>query len=125
MEKRVRFRYVERSVKGGTIAFELPDAASRSAFDKVIKDLYPDLEATSSEIRNGSDTVLLKIKDKRANEIKKMAVEQSVETIRNRVDQFGVTEPEIIPEGNDRIVIQLPGIKESDRKNCPARIQTR
>ena len=55
------------------------------------------------------------MKDKRAEELKKLAVEQSLETIRNRIDQFGVTEPDIIPEGNDRMVIQLPGIKDSAR----------
>ena len=38
-----------------------------------------------------------------------MAVEQSLETIRNRVDQFGVAEPVIMPQGEDRIVVQLPG----------------
>jgi len=42
-------------------------------------------------------------------------VEQSLETIRNRVDQFGVSEPEIIPQGKDRILIQLPGVKDPQR----------
>jgi preprotein translocase subunit SecD len=59
--------------------------------------------------------VTLKINDKRAAEIKKLAVEQSLETIRNRVDQFGITEPEIIPQGVDRIIVQLPGIKDTAR----------
>jgi len=48
-------------------------------------------------------------------ELKKLTVEHSVETIRNRVDQFGVAEPEIIPEGDNRIMIQLPGIKDPER----------
>ena len=39
----------------------------------------------------------------------------SLETIRNRVDQFGIAEPEIIPEGDNRILIQLPGIKDPER----------
>jgi len=42
-------------------------------------------------------------------------VEHSLETIRNRVDQFGITEPEIVPQGEDRILIQLPGIKDPER----------
>ncbi len=44
-----------------------------------------------------------------------MTVEHSLETIRNRVDQFGIAEPEIIPEGENRILIQLPGIKDPER----------
>jgi preprotein translocase subunit SecD len=42
-------------------------------------------------------------------------VVQGVETIRNRIDQFGVREPQIIAEGEDRIVVQLPGVKDQQR----------
>jgi preprotein translocase subunit SecD len=37
------------------------------------------------------------------------------EVIRNRIDEFGVTEPEIIAQGNDRIVVQLPGVRDIER----------
>ncbi|MDI6726958.1 MAG: protein translocase subunit SecD, partial [Smithellaceae bacterium] len=57
----------------------------------------------------------LTINDRRRTELKKHAVDQSLETIRNRVDQFGISEPEIIPEGQDRIIVQLPGIKDAER----------
>jgi preprotein translocase subunit SecD len=115
MSNKIRFDAIESTSKTDSVSFELPDSASRSAFEKVMKDSYPDLEVTSSEIRQGREVVILRIKNKRAEEIKKMAIEQSLETIRNRVDQFGITEPEIIPEGEDRIVIQLPGIKDTER----------
>ncbi|MCX7635435.1 MAG: protein translocase subunit SecD, partial [Syntrophales bacterium] len=115
MEKKIRFRLLEKAEKPGTVAYELPDRSSREAFEKVMKDNYPDLEVAGSEIRDGRETLQVRIKEKRVGELKKHAVEQSLETIRNRVDQFGVTEPEIIPEGNDRIVIQLPGIKDTAR----------
>jgi len=44
-----------------------------------------------------------------------MAVDQAVETITNRIDQFGVAEPDIRPQGRDRILVQLPGIKDPKR----------
>jgi preprotein translocase subunit SecD len=113
MDKKVRFRYLDKGDRAKTIAYELPDAPSRTAFEKIVHDSFPDLEQASSETREGREVIALKIKDRRAEDIKKNAVEQSLETIRNRVDQFGVTEPEIIPEGRDRIVIQLPGIKDT------------
>ena len=47
--------------------------------------------------------------------IKTNAVNQSLEILRNRIDQFGVAEPIIIRQGDDEIVIQLPGIKDSKR----------
>src|SRR5262249_14421730 len=41
------------------------------------------------------------------------ALSQAVEVMRRRVDQFGVAEPVIQPEGNDRILIQLPGLSDA------------
>lgn len=47
--------------------------------------------------------------------IKNHAVNQSLEILRNRIDQFGVAEPVLIRQGEDEIVIQLPGVKDPDR----------
>ncbi|NLB56593.1 MAG: hypothetical protein GX811_12690, partial [Lentisphaerae bacterium] len=46
------------------------------------------------------------------------AREQALEIIRNRVDSTGIAEPMIYPEKADRVVIQLPGLKEEDRENA-------
>ncbi len=114
MDKRVRFKLRERTKEGATF-FEFPDVPSRDAFEKLIKNDFPDLEIATSEMADGKGVVSLKINAKRAGDIKKMAVEQSLETIRNRVDQFGISEPEIIPQGVDRIIVQLPGVKDPAR----------
>jgi len=114
MDKRVRFKLRDRT-KDKDMSFEFPDTSARDAFDKLLKNEYPDLEIATSEMVEGKGTVTLKIKDRRTAEIKKMAVEQSLETIRNRVDQFGISEPEIIPQGVDRIIVQLPGVKDTAR----------
>jgi preprotein translocase subunit SecD len=47
--------------------------------------------------------------------LRDLAVRQGVETIRNRVDQFGVAEPTITRQGTDRILIQLPGLQDPER----------
>ncbi|MCF8054055.1 MAG: protein translocase subunit SecD, partial [Deltaproteobacteria bacterium] len=105
----------EQQSTGKALVFELPDAPSRTAFDYAIREGFPDLVIASSAVIGGRDVVKLQFSDKRSAELAKMAVEQSLETIRNRIDQFGVTEPEIIPEAANRIVLQLPGIKEPAR----------
>jgi preprotein translocase subunit SecD len=110
MENRIRFKMNDQ-----TKVFEFPDVASRDAFDKLLQDRYPDLETISGGTVDGVGLVSLQYNEKRATEIKKMAVEQSLETIRNRIDQFGISEPEIIPQGKDRIIVQLPGIKDPAR----------
>lgn len=48
-------------------------------------------------------------------EIEETAISKSIEVIRNRIDEFGVTEPEIVSQGQDRIVVQLPGVKDIER----------
>jgi preprotein translocase subunit SecD len=43
------------------------------------------------------------------------AVEQSIEIVRRRIDQLGVSEPQIARQGTDRILVQLPGVSDPDR----------
>jgi preprotein translocase subunit SecD len=43
------------------------------------------------------------------------AIDQALETLRNRIDQFGVAEPMIQREGGSRILIQLPGVRDRER----------
>ena len=50
-------------------------------------------------------------------------VEQAIEAIRKRVDQFGVSEPIITPQGNDRILVQIPGLDAAEKsRGAPAAI---
>jgi len=53
--------------------------------------------------------------ERRVNQLRDDAVRQALETIRNRVDQFGVAEPTITRQGTDRILIQLPGVQDPAR----------
>jgi preprotein translocase subunit SecD len=114
MEKRIRFRSVERKADN-SISVELPSRESRADLEKILSDQFPDLEIKSTEAVEGREKVTLKFREKQIADMKKTTLDQSLETIRNRVDQFGVTEPEIIPQGDDRILIQLPGIKDAKR----------
>ena len=51
---------------------------------------------------------------------KKALVGQAIEVLRKRVDKFGVAEPMIVAEGEDRIVIQMPGLTQAERENVRA-----
>ena len=53
---------------------------------------------------------------------KEDAISRVLEIVRNRIDQFGVSEPSVNRQGNDRVVVQLPGVK--DPKQALAIIQT-
>jgi len=114
MDNRVRFRNL-KTTEDGTITLELSESAAKTDLEKIMRADFPDLEIASSVPRDGGQLVSIKINDKRALELQKVTVEHSLETIRNRVDQFGITEPEIVPQGDNRIMVQLPGIKDPER----------
>ena len=113
MDRKVRFRNLKKA-EGASMTMELPDPAGKTDLDNLLKEQYPEFEASSTK-QGDSLLVTLTLQEKRAAEMKKLTVEHSLETIRNRVDQFGIAEPEIVPQGDDRIMVQLPGIKDPDR----------
>ncbi|HET57391.1 MAG TPA: protein translocase subunit SecD [Deltaproteobacteria bacterium] len=114
MEDRVRFREVAVEDKS-SLVMEFPDSESADRFRDLLKNRYPTLKITSSRITEGVERVTLRVDAEQVETIREFALEQSLETIRNRVDQFGVTEPHIIPQERDRILIQLPGIDDPQR----------
>lgn len=63
----------------------------------------------------GGVEVVLQGKATRDSEVNQQAIDRSVEVIRNRVDAFGVSEPEIQTQGNDQIVVSLPGARNPDQ----------
>ena len=52
---------------------------------------------------------------RRSRQLRELAVRQGLETIRNRIDQFGVAEPSIQQQGDNRILVQLPGVQDPER----------
>ena len=75
-------------------------------------------EFPTFETRGASEEgrrVELRLTEKEAARLRDFAVRQGVETIRNRVDQFGVAEPTIQRQGENRILVQLPGIQDPAR----------
>jgi preprotein translocase subunit SecD len=58
---------------------------------------------------------VLAMSERQVTQIHRDAATQVLERLRNRVDQFGVSEPTIAPQGTDRILIQLPGVQDVER----------
>lgn len=79
--------------------------------DKEFKELRIISKSTDDEVL----TIVMDLPDTETGHIKKLATAQALETIRNRIDQFGVSEPDIRLQGENRILIQLPGIKDTQR----------
>lgn len=76
---------------------------------------YRELGAPEVTNEGAQTLVRFSISDVRSEEIKKNAVLQAIETIRNRVDQYGVAEPTIQRTGEERIMVQLPEVTNVDQ----------
>ncbi len=90
----------------------LANASDVTRAKERIREYFPSILRLTSE--NGSElgygiTKVIK------QQIEEQSVGKSIEVIRNRIDEFGVTEPEIVSQGTDRIVVALPGVKDIDR----------
>jgi preprotein translocase subunit SecD len=85
--------------------------AQATDYERIAKDYLGQYEM--SRMPDGS--MQYKMKPASRTAIERDTIEHAVETIRNRVDALGVTEPLIAPESDNRIVIQLPGIDDPAR----------
>ena len=98
------------AVSDGVLAFTA-EREVHAQIASVLTDRYPDLQTTEGPV----GTAAFRFTSAAHNELSDMAVQQALETIRNRIDQFGVREPEVVRRGDDRIVVQLPGIQDPQR----------
>ena len=113
-KERIRTLGIER-VESVKLAVKVAEEDSIQRFDELLDREFPDLRVADRTVKDGVLEIVLDIPDQEADDIRKLAVDQALETIRNRIDQFGVSEPDIRIQGERRILIQLPGIKDTQR----------
>jgi preprotein translocase subunit SecD len=101
----------------GAVLVTLPSEAESSAFLDLAGKIFPDM-ITASAPGGASDagpTYQMTYRPMELDQVRRNAMEQALETIRNRIDQLGVRETTIAQEGNDEILVQLPGIQDPER----------
>lgn len=103
-------------VSGETLKVFLKDTSMQDVLRDIINNQFPDLEIISSGEKDGGYSFEIALKEVEKKRLIDRAGEQALETIRNRIDQFGVTEPLIARQGENDIVVQLPGIKTDAEK---------
>jgi preprotein translocase subunit SecD len=110
-EKNIAVESVKRTASQ-QITIRFGDEGLKASIQKLI-DEYPSFAENESA---GTPTSLVwELREAESKRIKDFAINQALETIRNRIDQFGVTEPIVQRQGLKQIVVQLPGIKEPKR----------
>ena len=94
------------------ITIQFQNAELKAQIEKMI-DEYPTFSETVSA--GSANRLVWELRDLEVKRIKDSAINQALETIRNRIDQFGVAEPIVQRQGLKQIVVQLPGVKEPKR----------
>lgn len=112
-ENRIRYVTVTSSKDNG-IHVVFPDEERREQALPVIQDDFDDLSYTEVE-RDGKPAFRLLLTEPAKKEIKDFAVKQNMTALRNRINELGVAEPIVQQQGEDRIVVQLPGVQDTAR----------
>jgi preprotein translocase subunit SecD len=111
VEQRIPVESVKRT---GSIQVVLSfqNTELKPQIQKVMEDFPSFFEVEKSST---AQSLVYELREAEIKRIKDSATNQALETIRNRIDQFGVAEPLIQRQGLKQIVVQLPGIKEPKR----------
>ena len=104
---------VRADVENKTVTVLMVDAIDLKPVEEIMNNHTAYLQ-NEGMVREGRG-YLFRLSKEEEIKIEQNAVSQGLETIRNRVDQFGVSEPTILAQGERRILVQLPGIKDADR----------
>ncbi len=113
-EEDVIFKRVER-LPGERLSITVYDTQAGTQVDTLMKDNFPNLEPLTLTDEGGYIQKNFRLSNQEVASIKDYAIRQALETLRNRVDQFGVSEPTLQLQSDNRILIQLPGVKDPDR----------
>jgi preprotein translocase subunit SecD len=113
-KERIRDVKVDRA-DHSKISVQVEGQDQMTAFQSLLDKDFRDLRIESTKQDGDSRVMILDLPPQEAEQVAKSAVSQALETIRNRIDQFGVSEPDIRQQGDNRILIQLPGIRDTER----------
>jgi len=98
----------ELRIRGERITLTLVDPDEKKNLDEMIK------EIPGMILEKDGLNYTLSLDELEKEAIRQFAINQAVETIRNRLDQFGLAEPNVARQGLDKILVELPGIKTGE-----------
>jgi len=93
----------------------LKDRRQRSAFQDIVEKSFTDFVVSPASSSDEALAFELRLRPSEKMRIMRSAMEQALETIRNRIDQLGVRETTVAREGDNDILVQLPGIQDPER----------
>lgn len=111
VDKKLPAESVKRTA-ANQITIQFANADLKAQIQKLLDDYPTFFEVDAS---GSANSLVWELRETEIKRIKDSAINQALETIRNRIDQFGVSEPLVQRQGLKQIVVQLPGVKEPKR----------
>lgn len=112
--RRDRVQYQAVAVRGDTVEVLLRPDANVDAARKIVKGDDPGISLTENQV-DGATQLVAAFTPERMKQRQDLAIEQNVTTLRNRVNELGVSEPIVARQGLDRIIVQLPGVQDPNQ----------
>ena len=113
-ENKVRYAYARSSESENRIEIKFRNEEQRDEASGVIDRELRELNVIELE-RDGELYLSVEIREEEIENLKSFAIEQNLVALRNRIDELGVAEPVVQRQGENRIVIQLPGVQDTAR----------
>jgi preprotein translocase subunit SecD len=110
---KLRYQFVKLDDEN-IIRASFSEAQVRDDANVIIRNDFPDFERESVDSVDGSSfSININMSDQAIGEIEDYAVSQNLTTLRNRVNELGVSEPIVQRQGSNRIVVELPGVQDT------------
>jgi preprotein translocase subunit SecD len=109
-----KIHYTDIARQGDGVELKFKTAEERNAAREALAKQFSEL-VLSDKDEAGSADLMAVVNPQQQRETRKFAVEQNITTLRNRVNELGVAEPVIQQQGENRIVVELPGVQDTAR----------
>lgn len=115
--RQARIGYTEVVEEGNTVRATLRPGADVEAARKLIQANDPGITVSEAQTEAAEPATVLTIAytPERLKQRQDLAIEQNITTLRNRVNELGVSEPIVARQGADRIIVQLPGVSDPNQ----------
>ena len=110
--REARIRYRELALGGSQIVGQFRDETQVEEATRVVRTKFSNLQPQSMPGQNQL-TLILELSESEKNAIEDNAIKQNLTSLRNRVNELGVSEPIVSRQGKNRIVVELPGIQDT------------
>lgn len=107
-----KIRYKKIQVGAKNISIEFRTVEHRNMAENKLGDEFAQLEISNNE-NLSPPSIDMRLTEVALREIKSLALQQNIITLRNRINELGVAEPTVQQQGDSRIVVQLPGVQDT------------